>query len=150
VSIVGSQQLARYFTDTCMIRFTVDLQALGVTNADAEIAVVVVHGSDRNADDYFCSMLEAARLQKVWSEKAVLIVAPRFTELEVVAHHRLLCHHDRPTPHNHHHNQHATTIRTPPPHTHTRTHPPSTHPSTLIHHTRSLTQALASAPVAVF
>jgi hypothetical protein len=30
----------------------------------AKLAVIVVHGSARNADDYFCSMLEARNLQR--------------------------------------------------------------------------------------
>jgi hypothetical protein len=53
---------------------------IGVPDAQVQIAVIVVHGSARNADDYFCSMLEAARLQQAWPVGNVLVVAPRFTE----------------------------------------------------------------------
>ena len=53
---------------------------LGAPNPAAKIGVIVVHGSERNADDYFCSMLEARKLQKVWPDEQVMIVAPRFTE----------------------------------------------------------------------
>ena len=53
---------------------------LGVPNPSAQLAVVVVHGSARNADDYFCSMQEARNLQTNWLPAQVIVVAPRFTE----------------------------------------------------------------------
>ena len=54
--------------------------ALGEPDTNVKIAIIVVHGTERNADDYFCSMLEAVRLQRRWATSDVMIVAPRFTE----------------------------------------------------------------------
>ena len=45
-----------------------------------QMAVVVVHGAARNADEYFCSMLEAARLQSQFPRDSVAVYAPWFTE----------------------------------------------------------------------
>lgn len=41
-------------------------------------AVVVVHGANRNADEYFCAMKEAAALQGQYPPEEVLVVAPWF------------------------------------------------------------------------
>ena len=54
--------------------------ALGDPNPTLELAVIVVHGSERNADDYFCSMQEARTLQTRWKQSDVMVIAPRFTE----------------------------------------------------------------------
>eukprot|EP01079_Euglenida_sp_SAG-EU17-18_P006267 gene6267-1119_t len=43
-----------------------------------EVAVLVLHGANRNADDYYCSMVEAARLQGNWETKSVAVFAPHF------------------------------------------------------------------------
>jgi pimeloyl-ACP methyl ester carboxylesterase len=53
---------------------------LGEPDAEAQLAVIVVHGSERNADDYFCSMQEARNLQTSYDPAHVIVVAPRFTE----------------------------------------------------------------------
>ena len=45
----------------------------------AELAVVVQHGANRNADDYFCAGTEAARLAGYGDGRA-LVLAPRFME----------------------------------------------------------------------
>jgi len=41
-------------------------------------AVVVVHGADRNADEYFCAMREASVLQQQYAPGEVLVIAPWF------------------------------------------------------------------------
>ena len=43
-------------------------------------AVVVVHGAGRNADEYYCSMREAVRLQTRYTDDAVAVVAPWFRQ----------------------------------------------------------------------
>lgn len=40
------------------------------------MVLIIIHGSGRNADDYFCSALAAAELQKKWSD--VWVIVPRF------------------------------------------------------------------------
>ena len=47
----------------------------------AEIAFIVQHGSSRNADDYFCSGVQAAEMAGYGNGKA-LVLAPRFMELK--------------------------------------------------------------------
>ena len=54
--------------------------AAGVRSADVEVALIVQHGANRNADDYFCSGLRAASLQTVVAASAVAVIAPRFME----------------------------------------------------------------------
>ena len=47
---------------------------LGVIASTVQrVAVVVVHGSIRNADDYFCYMLGAVELQSDWSSEEVVV-----------------------------------------------------------------------------
>jgi pimeloyl-ACP methyl ester carboxylesterase len=52
------------------------------TRETTRIAVVVVHGSGRNADDYFCSMQSAAELVATQRQGrdagSILVIAPRF------------------------------------------------------------------------
>jgi pimeloyl-ACP methyl ester carboxylesterase len=42
------------------------------------MALVIIHGGGRNADDYFCSCLAAIGRQKRYPSSSVLLVAPRF------------------------------------------------------------------------
>ncbi len=53
---------------------TIDVQSI----IDVEMIWIVIHGSGRNADDYFCSALAAAEMQNQW--KDVWVVVPRFFE----------------------------------------------------------------------
>lgn len=47
-----------------------------------EIAVVVIHGGGRNADDYFCPMMAAVHNQSHYPDaRSVLVIAPRFLTL---------------------------------------------------------------------
>ena len=46
-----------------------------------ETAVIVVHGVDRDADEYYCCLKEAASLQNYFPGKNVGIIAPSFMEL---------------------------------------------------------------------
>jgi hypothetical protein len=52
-----------------------------LADADVTVALIMQHGAARNADDYFCAGVEAARL---WSAaqrgEKVLVLAPRFME----------------------------------------------------------------------
>jgi hypothetical protein len=41
-----------------------------------KMAMVVVHGAGRNADEYFCTGLGAVQLQKEYAPGEVLVVAP--------------------------------------------------------------------------
>ncbi|EDQ85984.1 uncharacterized protein MONBRDRAFT_11382 [Monosiga brevicollis MX1] len=50
------------------------------TETDPEMAVIVVHGASRNADEYFCTMLKAAQLQTSIDPHRVHVIAPWFTE----------------------------------------------------------------------
>jgi pimeloyl-ACP methyl ester carboxylesterase len=57
-------------------------------SSSIRMAVVVVHGSARNADDYFCTLTSVAQRQSEWTSPvdSVLVVAPRFavaTDLDV-------------------------------------------------------------------
>ena len=47
---------------------------------DIEAALIVVQGAIDNADDYFCSGLRAAALQRAFSARAVAVIAPHFVE----------------------------------------------------------------------
>jgi pimeloyl-ACP methyl ester carboxylesterase len=40
--------------------------------------LIVVHGANRNADDYFCAATSAVGLQSKWPIEQVLVLAPRF------------------------------------------------------------------------
>ncbi len=54
--------------------------ALGLRDVRVERAVVVVHGTDRNADDYFATVVAA--IQAAGTLPVTLVVAPRFQVLE--------------------------------------------------------------------
>lgn len=54
--------------------------ALGKTNCLVNRAVIVIHGTNRNASDYFQRMMEAADL--AGAEKESLILAPHFTSVD--------------------------------------------------------------------
>lgn len=48
---------------------------------DIKLAVVVVHGAGRNADDYYCAVDAAATLQQAgWDRQSIGLFAPRFWE----------------------------------------------------------------------
>jgi len=47
-----------------------------------EAVIVVVHGSDRNADEYLYSMMNVATLQDEFDPLNVLVIAPRFLAVE--------------------------------------------------------------------
>ena len=55
-----------------------DLGSTG--HEDVEVALVVQHGAGRNADDYYCSGLQAAALHAQEFSGKVAVVAPRFME----------------------------------------------------------------------
>eukprot|EP01062_Namystynia_karyoxenos_P055900 TRINITY_DN46909_c0_g1_i1.p1 TRINITY_DN46909_c0_g1~~TRINITY_DN46909_c0_g1_i1.p1 ORF type:complete len:790 (+),score=246.37 TRINITY_DN46909_c0_g1_i1:80-2371(+) len=46
----------------------------------ARLAVLMVHGAGRNADDYYCTMREAAKLQQDYAPEEVYVLAPWFTQ----------------------------------------------------------------------
>jgi len=60
--------------------------------AGVEMAFVIVHGANRNGDDYFCSAKATIELQNRYENPAVLIIAPlflsspRLTEEDTVEH----------------------------------------------------------------
>ena len=43
-----------------------------------QIALVIIHGAGRNADDYLCSATAAVKLQKKYPAQSVLIIVPHF------------------------------------------------------------------------
>jgi len=43
-----------------------------------EMAVVVIHGAGRNADDYFCTVTAAVEQMQQNSSESILVIAPRF------------------------------------------------------------------------
>ncbi len=43
-----------------------------------QMALVIIHGAGRNADDYYCSATAAVELQKKYPTQSVLVVVPRF------------------------------------------------------------------------
>jgi len=45
-----------------------------------QMALVVIHGANRNGDDYFCSAKATTRLQKRFAPGTVLVVAPVFLD----------------------------------------------------------------------
>lgn len=48
------------------------------SNVNIEAAIVVVHGSGRNADEYLYSMMVASQMQSRYSYENVLVIAPMF------------------------------------------------------------------------
>ena len=55
-------------------------QPLATADSGLVMAAVVVHGAGRNADDYYCAMNAAAKLQTSYAAASVGIFAPRFWE----------------------------------------------------------------------
>ena len=44
-------------------------------------AIIVIHGGDRNADDYYCAMFHSAQLEGYTvTNQDIIIIAPRFME----------------------------------------------------------------------
>lgn len=61
---------------------TVPFYAKVPTAHTVTFAVIVVHGSARNADDYFCTGVEAATLQQHRDSNTIAVFAPHFLEDE--------------------------------------------------------------------
>eukprot|EP00028_Trichosphaerium_sp_Am-I-7-wt_P006659 CAMPEP_0168533772 /NCGR_PEP_ID=MMETSP0405-20121227/17351_1 /TAXON_ID=498012 /ORGANISM="Trichosphaerium sp, Strain Am-I-7 wt" /LENGTH=333 /DNA_ID=CAMNT_0008560047 /DNA_START=22 /DNA_END=1020 /DNA_ORIENTATION=+ len=59
-----------YYTDPNMV--------LGVRNTEIEIAVIMVHGTGRNADEYFCYMRNSVDEYYGKDRDKVLVIAPHF------------------------------------------------------------------------
>jgi hypothetical protein len=51
-----------------------------LSNTAIKAGVIVLHGANRNADDYFCAATAAATLQTTFPTGSVAVVAPRFLE----------------------------------------------------------------------
>jgi hypothetical protein len=43
-----------------------------------QIALIIIHGAGRNADDYLCSATAAVKLQKQYPAQSILIIVPHF------------------------------------------------------------------------
>ena len=53
----------------------------GITDiANIKAVAIIVHGANRNADDYFCAGCGSAALQRAYPQSAVAVLAPRFLE----------------------------------------------------------------------
>lgn len=52
----------------------------GRTHVRIRHVIFAIHGSGRNADDYYCSMYSAVQQQSVHDPSQVLVVAPRFAD----------------------------------------------------------------------
>ena len=46
--------------------------------SDIQMALIVIHGGGRNADDYFCPAMAALQSQTTYSPDSVLLIVPRF------------------------------------------------------------------------
>lgn len=46
-----------------------------------KMALIVIHGAGRNADDYYCSATAAVRLQQQYPAESVLVIVPRFASV---------------------------------------------------------------------
>lgn len=55
---------------------------LEMNGSDIEMALVVIHGAGRNADDYYCSAVAAVKLQKQYPIESVLVIVPRFASVD--------------------------------------------------------------------
>lgn len=55
-----------------------DISNLGQSDG-IQMALIVIHGAGRNADDYYCSATAAVGLQQRYPSESVLVIAPRFT-----------------------------------------------------------------------
>ena len=47
-----------------------------------EMALIVIHGAGRNADDYYCSATAAVKLQQQYPVESVLVIAPWFASVD--------------------------------------------------------------------
>eukprot|EP00043_Microstomoeca_roanoka_P009320 m.88775 g.88775 ORF g.88775 m.88775 type:complete len:498 (-) comp14550_c0_seq1:29-1522(-) len=52
------------------------------SRSDIEMAVIVVHGTDRNADEYYCSLMEAAQLQSYYKPESIAVFSPWFLQVQ--------------------------------------------------------------------
>jgi len=67
-----------YYSSHGTVEHSNKLTKRTIEKSNVEMLWIVIHGSGRNADDYFCSALEAVELQNQW--KDVWVIAPRFFE----------------------------------------------------------------------
>ena len=56
------------------------LSSVGLATANIQVALIIVHGQSRNADDYFCAGHRASQMQDRF--KSVLVIAPKFLEMQ--------------------------------------------------------------------
>lgn len=49
---------------------------------DVEMALIIIHGAGRNADDYFCSATAAVQMQQEYPIESVLVIVPRFASVD--------------------------------------------------------------------
>jgi hypothetical protein len=68
--ILTSKRRSRGGTATTMMTSTMD--------SNIDMAIVVVHGSGRNADEYLYSMMVASQMQRRYPSENVLVIAPVF------------------------------------------------------------------------
>ncbi|EGD79775.1 hypothetical protein PTSG_10760 [Salpingoeca rosetta] len=75
-----TQRLKNVVDDTDFVYFSDNGDIERPDRSGIRMAVIVVHGAARNADEYFCSMLEAAALQSHYPRNSVAVFAPWFME----------------------------------------------------------------------
>lgn len=57
-----------------------DILGSGTDKSSIQVAIVVIHGMGRNADDYYCSGTAAASMQTYYDTSSVIIISPRFLD----------------------------------------------------------------------
>eukprot|EP01084_Bolivina_argentea_P287473 493296_1 len=69
------------FADNYCLRYYSNINVSTTNTITASKAIIVVHGSQRNADDYYCAMQVSAQIQGYnVMNKDIIIIAPRFME----------------------------------------------------------------------
>ena len=54
------------------------LQENQLDRSEIQMALIIIHGAGRNADDYYCSAAAALQLQQRYRTESVLVIVPRF------------------------------------------------------------------------
>ena len=76
----GSAQWAYYSSHGDLLQLS-QQQEQEELDTTIRLAIVVIHGAGRNADDYFCSILGAVQRQYPHASSSVLVVAPWFLQV---------------------------------------------------------------------
>lgn len=75
-----TQRLKSVVDNTDFVYFSDNGDIESPERSGVQMAVIVVHGAARNADEYFCSVLKAAELQTQFPRDSVAVYAPWYME----------------------------------------------------------------------